>query len=105
MSQGNIEYELKNGIFATVGNTSVAANSAGNTVGVEKVINVPNNSPNQGRLCILGYCGDAPGTYAVASEGYTADFALGCIMIDVGNGIAYSNNGGAISTPAWTVLS
>ncbi len=91
MSHGNVAAELENGKPFPVPSTTPV-----------KVINVYNKS--HGSVCVFGYVNGDPGTYAVASQGYTGDFAKGCILVDTSNGKPYSNKS-SISAPDWTVLS
>lgn len=91
MSHANVTDELINGEPAPIPSTTPV-----------KVVNVQNAA--NGKVCIFGYVNGAPGTYAVASDGYTGDFAKGCILIDTSNGRPYSNKG-TVAAPTWTVLS
>lgn len=91
MSRANVTDELINGEPAPTPSTTPV-----------KVFNVQNAA--NGKVCIFGYVNGSPSTYAVASQGYTGDFAKGCILIDTSNGKPYSQTSN-VSTPAWTVLS
>jgi hypothetical protein len=89
MSVENVSFELQNGTFPTPSTTPV------------KVINVEDATYDG--LCVYGYIGGAPGTYAVASAGYTSDFALACTMVDTVNGDVLYNTG-TVAAPTWTTL-
>lgn len=91
MSRGNVYFELEHGLPAEKPSTTP-----------NKIICV--DDATYDKVCIFGYIGGAPGTYAVASQGYTKDFAKGCILIDTANAAPYSNKG-TVSAPSWTVLS
>lgn len=93
MSQYNISKELVDGEPLDYPSTTPV-----------RVINVANTSGYDGKACIFGYVNGAPGTYAVASDGFTSHFQEGCIMIDTSNAKPYSNKG-TLTAPSWTVLS
>lgn len=85
MSQQNIEFELQNSKLPAPSTTPV------------RVLNVADGT--YGSLCVLGYCGGAPATYATAAGTY----ALACIMVDtVNKDVLY--NTGTVASPTWTTL-
>lgn len=88
MSRGNVYFELSNGIAGRVPSTVPT-----------KVIMIQDATYD--KLCIFGYVNGAPGTYAVASDGYTKDFAKGCVMVDTANGGSFSNSG-TVAAPTWS---
>ena len=89
MSQANIDHELQNSEFRTPSTTPVI------------VINI--GDATYGKAAILAYVGGEPNTYAVVSEGFTTQFALGCIIVDTTNGIIKTNS--AATVPTWNTMS
>lgn len=92
MSQGNVLYEMANPTGEVAGTTPV------------KILCIPNST--YGKVCVLATVNGDPATYAVASDGYTKDFAHGCIMFQTAlSTVPTKINVQAISDPAWNVLS
>ena len=86
MTAGNISEELRNTIFPIPSTTPT------------KVLHI--RDATYGKACILMYVLGAPGTYAVASAGFTTDFAIGCLAIDTSGGAIYMNSNA--TAPSWT---
>lgn len=90
MSQGNVGFELQDGYPLPEPSTTPV-----------KVLNVKNAT--HGKVCVFGYVNGDPATYAKASDGYTSDFAKGCVLVDTSNGKIKTNDG-AITAPTWQAL-
>ncbi len=97
MSAGNINFELKNTDIRDPDLDMTDARVTLSTIPV-KILNVKDST--HGKLCILGLCAANPSVYAMASDGYTKDFAAGCCILDRANAKLRVNDN--VTAPNWT---